>query len=183
MSDHVRAMLDCWTPFWANDVCDVILYMWPCVCVCVAMCLEKRAFYRLISGMHASITIHLTAHYLQSGNIYMYTSQGCSNRYTLQIGSPSADPTFGPNFEEFKKRFDPQKTSSQGLMSLLMWILFILACSGPLWLKNLYFTYLLVLRAITKGEALWESESFFTDDKLDERIVKQTVQQIVKAAK
>ncbi|XP_065919242.1 ERO1-like protein beta isoform X3 [Dysidea avara] len=112
------------------------------------MCLEKRAFYRLISGMHTSITIHLTAHYLQS--------------------EPSAtNPTFGPNFEEFNKRFDPQRTASQ----------------GPLWLKNLYFTYLLVLRAITKGEPLWESESFFTGNNLDEKIIKETIRQIVRAAK
>ena len=60
---------------------------------------------------------------------------------------------------------------------------FLYICAGPLWLKNLYFTYLLVLRAITKGESLWESESFFTDNQLDERIVKQTIRQIVNAAK
>jgi len=28
------------------------------------MCLEKRAFYRAVSGLHASITIHLTANHL-----------------------------------------------------------------------------------------------------------------------
>ena len=31
------------------------------------MCLEKRAFYRIISGLHASINIHLSAKYLLSG--------------------------------------------------------------------------------------------------------------------
>jgi len=34
------------------------------------MCLEKRAFYRAISGLHTSINIHLSAQYLLSG---MYT--------------------------------------------------------------------------------------------------------------
>ena len=84
-----------------------------CVCVYVAMCLEKRAFYRLISGMHTSITIHLTAHYLQSGNPHM-DSFNISLKCLLQIGSVSTDPVFGPNFEEFKKRFDPQKNTGQG---------------------------------------------------------------------
>ena len=32
----------------------------------VDSCLEKRAFFRLISGMHASINIHLSAEYLLS---------------------------------------------------------------------------------------------------------------------
>ena len=31
------------------------------------MCLEKRAFYRLISGLHSSINIHLSYKYLLSG--------------------------------------------------------------------------------------------------------------------
>ena len=33
----------------------------------VGMCLEKRAFYRLVSGMHASINTHLSAIYLRCG--------------------------------------------------------------------------------------------------------------------
>ena len=33
----------------------------------LGMCLEKRAFYRIISGLHASINIHLTATYLLKG--------------------------------------------------------------------------------------------------------------------
>ncbi|KAG9461622.1 hypothetical protein GDO78_016231 [Eleutherodactylus coqui] len=31
------------------------------------LCVEKRAFYRLISGLHASINIHLSARYLLQG--------------------------------------------------------------------------------------------------------------------
>lgn len=31
------------------------------------LCLEKRVFYRLISGLHSSINIHLCAEYLQDG--------------------------------------------------------------------------------------------------------------------
>lgn len=31
------------------------------------LCLEKRVFYRLISGLHSSINIHLCAQYLLDG--------------------------------------------------------------------------------------------------------------------
>ncbi len=42
---------------------------------------------------------------------------------------------WGPNTEEFHKRFSPETTWGQ----------------GPQWLKNLYFTYLLELRALVKA--------------------------------
>lgn len=38
-----------------------------CSASSVGMCLEKRAFYRLVSGMHASINTHLSAIYLKCG--------------------------------------------------------------------------------------------------------------------
>ena len=43
------------------------------------LCLEKRAFYRAVSGLHTSITIHLCANYLQS-----------------EGDTPFAEKTFGP---------------------------------------------------------------------------------------
>ncbi|CAF87730.1 unnamed protein product, partial [Tetraodon nigroviridis] len=36
-------------------------------------CVEKRAFYRLISGLHASINIHLSARYLLDGETRPHT--------------------------------------------------------------------------------------------------------------
>lgn len=44
-------------------------------------------------------------------------------------------PEFGPNTEEFIRRFDPKPTKGQ----------------GPQRLKNLYFTYLVELRALVKA--------------------------------
>jgi ERO1-like protein alpha len=88
-------------------------------------CLEKRVFYRLISGLHASINIHLCASYLFKG--------------------VSMD-RWGPNVDEFKRRFDPSTTNDQ----------------GPEWLKNLYFIYLVELRAITKAAPYFEQEVFYT---------------------
>ncbi|KAJ7330752.1 protein folding in endoplasmic reticulum [Desmophyllum pertusum] len=40
------------------------------------MCLEKRVFYRMMSGLHASINIHLSALYLFKGNGLMKTKMG-----------------------------------------------------------------------------------------------------------
>lgn len=53
------------------------------------MCLEKQVFYALISGLHASINIHLCADYL----------------LTVSNGFSSINSEWGPNFKEFKERF------------------------------------------------------------------------------
>ena len=112
------------------------------------MCLEKRAFFRIISGMHSSINVHLSAIYLISGGT-------------------ATDSTFGPNLNEFVRRFDAATTNGQ----------------GPSWLKNLYFAYLLVLRAITKTESYWNTHQFYTGNHIDDDAVNEKVQQIITAAK
>ena len=89
--------------------------------------MEKRVFYRLVSGLHTSINIHLSAKYLHKGIL-------------------NQPDHWGPNPSEFKKRFDPATTNNQ----------------GPQWLKNLYFIYLVELRAITKAAPYFEQETFFT---------------------
>lgn len=53
------------------------------------LCMEQRAFYRLISGMHASINIHLSANYLQSDPTDFVTPSG----------------TWGRNLKEFNGRY------------------------------------------------------------------------------
>ena len=77
------------------------------------MCREKRAFYKLVSGLHSSISVHL-----------------CTN-YLLEDGD---NPVWGKNFKEFQKRFSPETTSNE----------------GPERVKNIYFLYLVELRAISK---------------------------------
>ena len=59
---------------------------------------------------------------------------------------------WGPNPDEFRLRFSPETTNGQ----------------GPQWLKNLYFIYLLELRAITKAAPYFEKEgiNLFTTLKL-----------------
>ncbi|KAM8816433.1 ERO1-like protein beta isoform 2-T2 [Rhynchonycteris naso] len=84
------------------------------------LCLEKRVFYKLISGLHASINLHLCANYL--------------------LEETWGKPRWGPNLEEFKRRFDPVETKGE----------------GPRRLKNLYFLYLIELRALSKVAPYFE---------------------------
>ncbi|XP_068730066.1 ERO1-like protein beta isoform X1 [Montipora capricornis] len=112
------------------------------------MCLEKRVFYRMMSGLHASINIHLSALYLFNG-----------------IGLMK--PRWGINLEEFKRRFDPMTTNGE----------------GPTWLKNLYFAYTVVLRAITKAAPFWEQEQFYTGGYDDDTEVHQLVQVLLAKSK
>lgn len=111
------------------------------------MCLERRVFFRAISGMHASINIHLSYKYLISGSTY-------------------GKKFWGPNVAEFRRRFDPETTNNE----------------GPGWLKNLYTTYLLVLRAITKAKPYWEHEDFYTGHEAEDIVVKDMVMDIVESA-
>ncbi|XP_074648554.1 ERO1-like protein beta isoform X2 [Tubulanus polymorphus] len=91
------------------------------------LCLEQRVFYRLISGLHTSINIHLCANYLLG-----------KNAYGVQ--------TWGLNVPEFMRRFDPKLTAGE----------------GPQRLKNLYFTYLVELRALMKASLYLEKELYYT---------------------
>ena len=55
--------------------------------------------------------------------------------------------------------------------------------TGPSWLKNLYFAYLVVLRAITKAEDYWQGHHFYTGNSLEDQRVKEKVMEIVQSAK
>ncbi|XP_060081648.1 ERO1-like protein beta [Ylistrum balloti] len=112
------------------------------------MCLEKRAFYRLISGLHTSINLHLCAKYLFPATLY-------------------SAPSWGPNLKEFTRRFDPDATKGR----------------GPQYLKNLYFTYLVELRAIAKAAPYFEQEEFFTGDAEGDEDVKKGIKQFIKIVK
>ncbi|XP_044241919.1 ERO1-like protein beta isoform X2 [Ursus arctos] len=89
-------------------------------CELDGLCLEKRVFYKLISGLHASINLHLCANYL--------------------LEETWGKPSWGPNMKEFKRRFDPVETKGE----------------GPRRLKNLYFLYLIELRALSKVAPYFE---------------------------
>uniref|UniRef100_A0A8C5HTN0 Endoplasmic reticulum oxidoreductase beta n=1 Tax=Gouania willdenowi TaxID=441366 RepID=A0A8C5HTN0_GOUWI len=91
-----------------------------CLIPFLSLCLEKRVFYRLISGLHSSINIHLCADYL--------LDEGWSRS------------VWGPNIQEFRRRFDTAETKGEGIRRL----------------KNLYFLYLIELRALYKVAPYFE---------------------------
>jgi len=88
-----------------------------------SMCLEKRAFYKLVSGLHSSIAVHL-----------------CS-RYLLKEGGSQEEAVWGRNFEEFRNRFSPSTTNNE----------------GPERLTNIYFLYLVELRALQKVASILQN--------------------------
>lgn len=113
------------------------------------MCIEQRAFYRLISGVHSSINIHLCSNYLLSEQ----------NSFMV---SPNGD--WGPNVDEFKTRFSAETTDGE----------------GPNWLKNLYFVYLLELRALAKAAPYLKHEKYFTGVEEEDEAVRMAVADILK---
>ncbi|XP_063929360.1 ero1-like protein [Zophobas morio] len=98
------------------------------------MCLEERAFYRAISGLHTSINIHLCAQYL------------------LADGLTEPNGKWGPNLNEFQNRFSKENTHGE----------------GPHWLRNLYFVYLLELRALNKAARYLSKEEFYTGNESED---------------
>jgi hypothetical protein len=69
-------------------------------------CLEKRVFYRIVSGLHASISVHICAEYLQADGV-----------------------TWAPNLQCFLTRI----------------------AQHPERLQNVYFNYVLLLRALARA--------------------------------
>jgi len=122
------------------------------------MCLEKRAFYRAISGLHSSITVHLTAEHPKG------TADSKTNHLFPGVGNPEV---YGPNLSLFLQRFNPDETN--GL--------------GPYWLKNLYFVYLLELRAITKAAPYLESHQFYTGNDEEDKETQIAVKEILNLMK
>ncbi|XP_075782324.1 ERO1-like protein alpha isoform X1 [Pelodiscus sinensis] len=113
------------------------------------LCVEKRAFYRLISGLHASINIHLSA------------------RYLLQ--DTWSGTKWGHNLTEFQNRFDEVLTRGE----------------GPKRLKNLYFLYLIELRAMSKVLPFFERPGFqlFTGNENKDRETKNQLLEVLQLTK
>uniref|UniRef100_A0A8D0FNC8 ERO1-like protein alpha n=1 Tax=Strix occidentalis caurina TaxID=311401 RepID=A0A8D0FNC8_STROC len=113
------------------------------------VCVEKRAFYKLVSGLHASINIHLSA------------------RYLLQ--DTWSEKKWGPNITEFQQRFDEVITRGE----------------GPRRLKNLYFLYLIELRALSKVLPFFERPAFqlYTGNKSYDAEMKNLLLEILHLAK
>ncbi|XP_046887492.1 ERO1-like protein alpha isoform X2 [Hypomesus transpacificus] len=112
-------------------------------------CVEKRAFYRLVSGLHASINIHLSARYLIDDNWFQRK--------------------WGHNISEFQQRFDAELTSGE----------------GPKRLRNLYFLYLIELRALAKVLPFFQRPYFqlYTGQPAQDRQHKSLLLELLQVAK
>ncbi|KAI9308373.1 endoplasmic reticulum Oxidoreductin 1-domain-containing protein [Cunninghamella echinulata] len=102
------------------------------------VCLEKRVYYRLISGLHSSISIHI-----------------CDEYFDRSTGK------WGPNLECFVNRIG----------------------THPERLQNIYFTYAVILRAITKLDNYLAHYPFQTGDQSEDDRIKGLVNDLVKSAK
>uniref|UniRef100_A0A0B7APC8 Uncharacterized protein n=1 Tax=Arion vulgaris TaxID=1028688 RepID=A0A0B7APC8_9EUPU len=113
------------------------------------MCLEKRVFYHLVSGLHTSINIHL------------------SDQYLFQAKAGFGASTWDHNLNEFLFRFDPEITNGQ----------------GPQRLRNLYFAYLIELRALAKATPYLTQEDFYTGDQTEDADLKEGISNLLNLIK
>lgn len=112
------------------------------------LCLEKRVFYRLISGLHSAITISIA-----------------SNSFKPAPGG-LGEGTWFRNVEMFRSRFGTQWT----------W-------EGPQRLKNVYFVYLLELRALVKAAPYLRKELFYTGNTEDDAETRAAVDELMDTLK
>ena len=114
------------------------------------VCLEERVFYRMVSGLHSSINIHLCSNYLLS-----------EKSSPLDFAAPKG--VWGPNIKEFKKRFNPESTNNE----------------GSHWLRNLYFAYIVEMRAIAKIAPYLRQEEFYTGFDKDDKEVQLAMKDLL----
>lgn len=110
--------------------------------------MEKRVFYRLISGLHTAITISIAAY-----------------NYKPPVHG-FGDGTWYKNIEMFKGRFGTK------------W-----SWEGPQRLKNLYFVYLLELRALIKAAPYLKNELFYTGNEQEDQETRLMIENLIEVAK
>ncbi|KAF3833010.1 hypothetical protein F7725_026675 [Dissostichus mawsoni] len=117
-------------------------YSWLEVC-------REEGFLRLISGLHSSINIHLSARYLLEDSWFQ--------------------KKWGHNVSEFRERFDSELTDGE----------------GPKRLRNLYFLFLIELRALAKALPFFQQPSFrlFTGRPEEDRKHKELLLHILQLAR
>lgn len=77
----------------------------------------------------------------------------------IGVMSGSGPGQWGANLEEFHRRFSEENTNGE----------------GPEWLRNLYFVYLLEMRALAKAAPYLEQEEYFTGRQDDDNDTKDAV--------
>ena len=105
------------------------------------MCVEKRSFYKVVSGLHSSISVHL-----------------CSN-YLLESSGDKA--VWGRNYQEFNKRFLSEASEGEGGDRL----------------SNIYYLYLVELRAVAKVASILKDIDI-KEDQITETLLSDILQDI-----
>jgi len=82
------------------------------------------------------------------------------------FGIASPGGTWGPNRAEFHRRFSPEGSGGE----------------GPQWLKNLYFLYLLELRALAKASDILNKADFYTGREQEDTDLRQAVQELLEVS-
>ncbi|KAK0424815.1 hypothetical protein QR680_008866 [Steinernema hermaphroditum] len=108
------------------------------------LCLEKKVFQRLMSGMHSAISISISSH----------------NYKPAPAGFGSG--TWFRNNKMFEKAFGTS-----------------VSAEGPERLKNVYFVYLLELRALMKAAPYLQQELFFTGNEEEDRETRKLVENLM----
>jgi hypothetical protein len=115
-------------------------------------------FYRVVSGLHTSITISIAA------NNYV-PRELCAYFVLILFAAVAGFGTTGTwkrNLDMFRSRFSPETTWGE----------------GPRRLKNLYFVYLLELRALHKLAPYLHAELFYTGDAVEDEQTRQLMYQL-----
>ena len=86
-------------------------------------------------------------------------------------------------FFNFGGCFHSMKSYAEGFKGFFFCMFFLWVTAGPTWLKNLYFTYTVALRAIIKAAPFWEQEQFYTGDYGDDVEVQELVQVLLAKSK
>lgn len=85
------------------------------------MCMEKRVFYRVVSGLHAAINLHVAAKYP--------SRQPEPAPEGLPFAADEQEEiTWGPNLALFEKFFDPDKTWGEG--KFVVWRVAVSGCAS-----------------------------------------------------
>jgi len=104
------------------------------------LCHEKKALYKLISGLHSSISVHIAYDYLLDESTNMVCAKNCTHQFFVYWAK------FCNCFDHFLCKW------SQWGQNLPL--LYDRVLKYPERVQNLYFTYLFVLRAVTKVPVL-----------------------------
>ncbi|KAF9999096.1 hypothetical protein BGZ79_007278 [Entomortierella chlamydospora] len=115
------------------------------------VCLEKRVFYRMISGLHASISIHICdEHFNQTSGVWMTKLTNSSSTWTRIYSQ-------GPNLDCFVSRVG----------------------AHPDRLENIYFDYAILVRAVTKLSGYLKNYEFCTGNPEEDAGVKSMVDRLI----